>query len=79
MSRVNKEFILDAILLVLGLVCLVTGIVLDFQIVPRHTEARHLYRDIHTYIGYAMYVGLVIHVVWHKAWIKAVVSRLLKR
>ena len=55
----KKIFILDVILLVLGLVCLVTGIVLDFQLVPRHTEARHLYRDIHIYSGYAMYVGLV--------------------
>lgn len=75
----KKKFILDVILLVLGLVCLVTGIVLDFQLVPRHTEARHLCRDIHIYIGYAMYVGLVIHIVWHKAWIKAVVSKLIKR
>lgn len=75
----KKNLILDVLLLVLGLVCLVTGIVLDFQMVPRHTEARHLYRDVHVYIGYAMYVGLVIHIAWHKAWIKSVVSKLLKR
>ena len=79
MNRMKKNFTLDTILLILGLVCLVTGVVLDFQIVPRHTEARHLYRDIHTYIGYAMYVGLVIHIAWHKAWIQTAARKLLKR
>lgn len=75
----KKKFTLDLLLLIAGLVCLITGVILDFQLVPRHTEARHLYRDIHTYSGYIMTAGLVLHILWHRDWIKAVGSKLLKR
>jgi len=66
----KKNFSLDVLLFVSGLICIVTGIVLDFHLVPRGTEARHLVRNFHIYSGYIMAVGLIFHLAWHMNWIK---------
>ena len=67
----KKNFSLDVILFIAGLICIITGIILDFHLIPGGREARKIYKDIHIYSGYIMAIGLIFHIVWHKDWIKA--------
>lgn len=75
----KKNFYLDVILFVSGLICIVTGIILDFHLVRHGTELRHTIRDFHTYSGYIMAIGLFFHLIWHMSWIKSATKNILKR
>jgi len=57
----KKNFYLDLLLFVSGLLCIVTGIVLDFHLFAGLGGGRALkgiITNIHTYSGYVMMVGL---------------------
>ena len=71
----KKNFWLDVILFVSGLICIVTGIILDFHLVEGGREARRVYRLVHTYSGYVMAIGILIHLVWHAAWISGATKK----
>ncbi len=75
----RKNFWLDVILFVSGLICIATGICLDFHLIGREMETRRLVRDIHIYSGYVMTVGIIFHIAWHGGWIKSVAKQLLKK
>ena len=75
----KKNFNLDVILFVSGLICIVTGIILDFHLVKHGTEIRHIVRDFHTYSGYIMAVGLIFHLAWHMNWIKSAAKNVFKK
>ena len=66
----KKNFTLDAILFVSALICFVTGILMDFHAIPGGKEMRRPFRLAHTYSGYVMAVGVILHLVWHVEWIK---------
>lgn len=74
----KKNFILDVILFISGIICIATGIILDFHLVKHGTEMRHLVRDFHTYSGYIMAVGLILHLAWHMNWIKSAAKNIFK-
>ena len=71
----KKNFSLDMILFVAALICIVTGIMLDFHLIPGGREAHKIYKDIHIYSGYIMAVGLIFHIAWHKDWVKAAAKK----
>lgn len=74
----KKNFYLDLLLFVNGLLCIVTGIVLDFHLFAGFGDGRALkgiITNIHTYSGYVMMVGLLFHIVWHWKWVKAVAKK----
>ena len=75
----KKNFWLDVILFLSGLICIVTGIILDFHLIEGGREVRRVYKLVHTYSGYVMAVGLLIHLVWHAAWIKQSVRKIFGR
>ena len=67
----KKNFWLDVILLISGLICIVTGICLDFHLLPRgDMDILRQMRHIHIYSGYVMAVGIIFHIAWHGGWIK---------
>lgn len=66
----RKNFYLDVLLFASGLICIVTGIMLDFHLIEGGHEGRRIYRLVHTYSGYVMSVGILIHLIWHGDWIK---------
>lgn len=66
----KKNFSLDILLFISGLICIVTGIFLDFHLVPGGREVRKIFRLTHTYSGYIMAIGLIFHIAWHGTWIK---------
>ena len=67
----KKNFTLDTILLISGLICIITGVMLDFRLIPDGREYHQIYKNIHVYSGYVMAVGLIFHILWHKDWIKS--------
>ena len=74
----KKNFYLDLLLFVSGLVCLITGIVLDFHLFGGFGGGRALkgiITDVHTYSGYIMMIGLLFHIIWHWKWVKAVAKK----
>lgn len=74
----KKNFYLDLLLFVSGLLCIVTGIVPDFHLFAGLGGGRALkgiITNIHTYSGYIMMVGLLFHIVWHWKWVKAVAKK----
>ncbi|MBO6303770.1 MAG: DUF4405 domain-containing protein [Selenomonadaceae bacterium] len=77
MNNIDKKLILDILLFILCLICVVTGVVLDFQILPKGTGERHIYRKIHTYSGYIMIVAIAIHIYWNRVWIGILQKKLL--
>lgn len=75
----KKNYYLDLLLFVSGLICIVTGVMLDFHLISGGREARLLYRNIHIYSGYIMGIGLILHLVWHKGWISMATKKILGR
>ena len=75
----KKNFIVDAVLLVTGIIVTVTGVMLDFHIMTATREARHFLGSIHKYVGYVMAVAAVVHVVWHFDWLKNAFRRIVRR
>jgi hypothetical protein len=76
----KKNFCLDVLIFISGLICIVTGICLDFHIFPRgDMEIFRLMRKIHTYSGYIMAVGLIFHIAWHGNWIKSAAKQIFKK
>lgn len=73
----KKNFYLDAVLFVSCLICVATGLVLDFHLFSGGRGVKMLLRDIHTWSGYIMGAGFLLHVVWHTGWIKAAAKQVL--
>ena len=74
----KKNFNLDILLFISGIVCIITGIILDFHLVPGGREATRPFKLVHTYSGYIMAVGLIFHILWHKDWIKGAAKKFIK-
>ena len=73
----RRNFFLDLILFVSGLICIVTGIMLDFHLMPQGDFGiRRVVKDFHVYSGYIMAVGFIFHIAWHGSWIKAAAKQL---
>lgn len=66
----KKNFLLDVVLFISSLICIATGIVMDFHLISGGREIRFFIRQAHIYAGYVMAICAVIHLVWHVSWIK---------
>ena len=71
----KKNYWLDWLLFLSGLVCISTGILLDFHLIPGGREAKGPFVMVHRYSGYIMAVGILLHLVWHKSWISAMTKK----
>ena len=72
----KKNFYLDLLLFASGLICIITGIILDFHLFSGGKSVKILLTDIHIYSGYTMSVALLFHLVWHWKWVRAVSKQL---
>ncbi len=68
----KKNYFLDIVLFLTGLICIVTGIILDFHWFSGGREVKMLFTNIHIYTGYTMSIGLLFHLAWHMGWIRNV-------
>lgn len=75
----KKNFTLDVILFICALVCFVTGVMMDFHMIPSGKETRRPFRLLHIYSGYIMAVGVILHIFWHAGWIKSAVKNFLEK
>lgn len=72
----KKNFYLDLLLFISGLICIVTGIIIDFHLFTGGKAVKMLLTDIHTYSGYIMSIALIFHLIWHWKWVQAVSKQL---
>ena len=76
----KKNFWLDVVLFISGLICIATGIMLDFHLLPAGDfEIRHTVKNFHIYSGYVMGVGIIFHIAWHSGWIKSAAKQVFKK
>lgn len=76
----QKNFWLDVILFLSGLICIGTGLALDFHLMPAGDfDIRHTVREVHIYSGYVMAVGFILHIAWHWKWLKAAARQLFSK
>lgn len=74
----KKNFWLDVILFVSGLICIATGIMLDFHLIEGGREVHRIYRLVHKYSGYVMAVGIIFHLAWHFDWIRNAAKKIFR-
>ncbi len=80
MKRTEPNFRLDLGLFVTFLLTIFSGFIL-WLVIPLKSAAsflglnRHLWQTIHTYPSLVSIAGIVIHVAWHKEWLKAFRNR----
>lgn len=73
----KKNFYLDMLLLVGMVICGITGIMLDFHAFGgMGRDGKMIISNIHTWIGYLLLIGIVVHLVWHWKWLKAAARQL---
>ena len=76
----KKNFYLDVVLFLSGLICIATGIMLDFHLLPAGDfGVLRTIRNFHIYSGYIMAVGIIFHIVWHGGWIKSASKQIFKK
>lgn len=73
----KKNFWLDVLLFISGLICISTGIILDLHLLAINDfEFLHTLLNIHIYSGYCFAAGILFHIAWHAGWIKTVTKQL---
>ncbi len=80
MKQTERNFWLDVILFVISLATVCTGVLL-WLFIPRQAAAislgfdRQVWLTAHICFGLASLAGNVLHVVWHRLWLKALRGR----
>lgn len=64
MTKIQKKYWVDILLLISGVICLATGYILDFHII----RSREL-KQYHIWSGYVMTAAIVLHVIWNAGWL----------
>jgi hypothetical protein len=79
MNKYERNFWLDLILLVIFLITLVSGILL-WQKIPGSNAGAELadWMALHIVPGLLGLIGVILHIVWHWDWLKALRGRPLK-
>lgn len=75
----KKIFMTDVLLLLSGIICIFTGILMDFHAIPGGKVAKGMYKAVHTYSGYIMAAGLCVHIFFNKERLAVVVKKILRR
>jgi nitrate reductase gamma subunit len=76
MKQNERNFWLDSSLFIIFLSTIFTGFIL-WILIPHQTAAvilglnRDFWRSVHICSGLAIAVGNVIHLIWHRDWLKA--------
>lgn len=77
LSKTERNFYLHIALLLLGIVIVLTGIALSLRSSALRPFLRALHiRSLHEWVGYALTVLVIIHLVFHMDWIKATAKKI---
>lgn len=74
MTKVMKNYWVDIILLISGVVCIGTGYVLDFHLTGTR-EAAMMMKKIHFWAGYILSFAVIVHLILHFSWLKNVTCK----
>lgn len=75
MTKVVKNYWVDIILLISGVICIATGYVIDFHMLSTKEQAM-IIKHIHVWSGYFMTIAVIFHVIWHMNWLKNVTGQI---
>lgn len=76
-SKVDKNYFLDIVLGIIGLVCAITGLIIDFK--PQEFSAVvGMVKHLHIWSGYAVIVLVSIHLLWHFSWLEVMTKSIAK-
>jgi len=76
----KRNYFLDIALLAVFVVCITTGIMLDFHLINgKGSGLGRLVKNWHIYAGYSMMAGITLHFLWHMSWIRNMTKRIYKR
>lgn len=66
MTKMQKNYWIDIVLLLSGLICVLSGYILDFRLISR--EWIGFYKMLHSYSAYLMTIAMVLHFILHWNW-----------
>jgi hypothetical protein len=76
-SKVEKNYFLDILLGIIGLVCITTGLIIDRR--PQAFLAVFgIVKNLHIWTGYSVAVLASLHLLWHLAWVQAMTRSMAK-
>ena len=72
----KKNYYVDLLLFISGVICIATGVIIDFHLFSGGKATKIMLTDWHIYSGYTMMAGLLLHLAWHWGWVKNVTKLL---
>lgn len=77
LSKVERNYFLDILLGIIGLVCIITGLIMNFK--PQAFLAVFgMIKNLHTWTGCALAFLTFVHVLWHLSWVQAMTNSISK-
>ncbi|GAV22185.1 DUF4405 domain-containing protein [Carboxydothermus pertinax] len=77
MTKGERNFYFDVILGIVGITCIVTGIMMDLKL-PLDTSLMYYLNPLHKVTGYIFTVLVGGHLIFHFRWVKALGKNILK-
>lgn len=77
LSRPEKNYFINAGLGIITLICIGSGVILAVRPVFVMNAIQLPWQQLHALTGYGMIAGVVVHLLMHSKWIKAVTSRIV--
>ncbi|MCE5286268.1 MAG: hypothetical protein LLG02_10535 [Pelosinus sp.] len=76
-AKVEKNYFLDILLGIIGFVCIMTGLIIDFRL-QAFLGFFGMVKNLHIWAGYALATLVSLHVLWHFAWLQAMTKSMVK-
>lgn len=75
-TKCERNYLLDAALLIIGFACIISGILLDLR--PQWMAIPFWFRPMHTYTGYILAALVLGHLALHFGWIGSVTKSIFQ-
>ncbi len=75
MTKIQKNYWIDIVLLLSGLICVLSGYILDFRLISR--EWIGFYKNLHSISAYLMTIAMILHFIFHWNWMLQVSRQLV--
>lgn len=66
--KVERNYWLDIVLILSGLICVISGYLIDFRVGSR--EIIGIYKSFHIYSSYVMTAAMALHIGYHFRWLQ---------
>lgn len=76
-SKGEKNYLIDVVLGIVGLLCMATGVLLQFRPAFIMNAVQLPLKELHVWTGYGMLAGVAVHLLMHSKWIKALTKNMV--